>query len=171
MKFTRDIILHLIFICGACALISPQGLKAQVAAPETGYGYVPNLPILQTHFTMGWEVLRSGFNTLDVALEAETYLESWTIETTRTEVYLVSPRARVRVLGIHTQGAYSAPFDTLLISETQLSTLLGINYKSPDNNDKLLFVELPLQDPVSQHFALTASPEYFISVSLTINLT
>lgn len=121
-------------------------------------------------FAVNWELMRSGFNTLNVALEAEAFQETWTLEQDKfDQAYLSSPRARVPVIGIQTQGQGPAPFDTLVLSEAALAQLLGLQNQALIESEKWIFVELPVRDALPQTFVLTASPRYFISVTLNLS--
>lgn len=147
------------------ALGSGPPAAAQLASWANSRAQAP----FQLRFPITWEVLRSGFNTLDVALEAETYAEHWTLESTGSDTFLTSPRARVRVIGLQTLESTSAPFDTLLVKEADLAQLLGIQQRTSEDKERYLFIDLPIIETRSQQIVLTASPEYFISVSLLLN--
>ncbi len=120
-------------------------------------------------FGVNWEVLRSGFNTLNVALESEAFSETWLIEQDSHElIYLSSPRARIPVVGIQANGPNYAPFDTVILPESALAQLLGIQHPVLEGTEKWIFLELPIRDSEPQHFILTASPRYFISVTISL---
>lgn len=152
--------------------LQPPALAASEAALPVPLA--PNLPFRPVpfvfRFSVQWEVMRSGFNALNVALESEAFQETWELEQDRLDViYLSSPRARIPVAGIQSQGASQAPFDTLILSETALAALLGIQHKVLQESEKWILLELPIRESLPQTFVLTASPRYFISVTLNLS--
>lgn len=139
--------------------------KTALAVPLKQYSF---------SFDVSWEILRSGFNsTLDVALEADTYGESWTLQVNNPyDIHLITPRAKARVIGLKTQAASPAdnPFDTVVLSERQFAQLLGIQMEAIEPAGKEIFIELPVVPGDEQTFVLKANPKYFVSVTLHINL-
>jgi hypothetical protein len=125
-------------------------------------------------FDVSWEILRSGFNSsLDVALEADTYGESWALQVQSPyEMHLITPRGKARVIGLKTQldSPSDNPFDTVVLSERQFAKLLGIRMEAIDTVSKDIFIELPVVPGDEQTFILKANPKYFVSVTLHIQL-
>lgn len=125
-------------------------------------------------FVVNWEILRSGFNnTLDVALEADTYGEEWVLELrSENSMVLKTPRGSTPVIGIKSNfdPESRAPFDILVISEQELSRLLGIqdDTSTPWGHD--VFIDFASDGPEEQTFTFKGNPKYFMSVNLRINL-
>ncbi|RZA11675.1 MAG: hypothetical protein EOP10_32705 [Proteobacteria bacterium] len=125
-------------------------------------------------FAVNWEILRSGFNnTLDVALEADTYGEEWVLEMRSEEnITLKTPRGSTRVIGLKSSfdPASSAPFDILVVNEQELARLLGIedDTVAPWGSD--VFLAFASDGPDEQKFTFKANPKYFVSVNLKFSL-
>ncbi|MFY7928874.1 MAG: hypothetical protein ACOVS5_08370 [Oligoflexus sp.] len=121
-------------------------------------------------FPVTWEIMRSGFNTLDVAMEAETYVESWAIHrVSAQEVYLLTPRARTRVVPLLIDESNEVDFDTLALTEVQFAQLLGLAPVPVEAAERKILIQLPIAETVEQNLILTASPKYFISVHLNLS--
>ncbi|RYZ54858.1 MAG: hypothetical protein EOP07_15240 [Proteobacteria bacterium] len=131
-------------------------------------------PSLIFPFAVNWEILRSGFNnTLDVALEADTYGEEWTLEIRPDEgIFLRTPRATTAVIGIKSSDDPEdlAPFDLLVIKEEELARLLGITEEAAGALGKEVFLEFRSDGPEEQTFTFKANPKYFVSASLKLTL-
>lgn len=151
------------FIRLAIILASPL-LSSQVKAS----------PSLVFPFAVNWEILRSGFNnTLDVALEADTYGEEWILEIRPDEgTFLRTPRGTTSVVGIKSSDDPSdlAPFDLLVINEQELARLLGIHEDSLTPWGREIFLEFRSDGPEEQTFTFKANPQYFVSASLRFQL-
>jgi len=121
-------------------------------------------------FPVTWELMRSGFNALDVALEAENYAEYWAIlYSSPDEIDLLTPRGRARVFGIASLPQTAAGYpDLLVVNEGDFARLLGLE-PDPSSAEQVIFIELPTQDSNEQSFMLKASPKYFVSVQLTMS--
>ncbi len=116
-----------------------------------------------------WELLRSGFNTLDAALEAETFAEIWSIyQVSAYETYLITPRGRARLvtLTLHPDSAPQS-YDTLALYESEFARVLGIDHNPLHSLDTMVLITLPEPDAEPQTIVLTASPQYFVSVSIS----
>ena len=133
-------------------------------------------PKLIFPFTVNWEILRSGFNnTLDVALEADTYGEEWTLEIDQDGgTTLRTPRGRTPIIGVKSSDDPEdfAPFDLLVIDEHELGRLLGITQDSqvPEEGSRKIFLEFRSDGLDEQTFTFMANPKYFVSVSLKFQL-
>lgn len=131
-------------------------------------------PSLIFPFAVNWEILRSGFNnTLDVALEADTYGEEWTLEIRPDEgTFLRTPRGTTAVVGIKSSDDPSdlSPFDLLVINEQELARLLGIHEDTLTPWGKEIFLEFRSDGPEEQTFTFKANPKYFVSASLKFQL-
>lgn len=125
-------------------------------------------------FLVNWEILRSGFNnTLDVALEADTYGEQWVLEMHNPDnIVLKTPRGRTRVIGLKSSQDPSdtAPFDVLVVNEQELARLLGIQDDSVAPWGRDVFIDFTTDSPEEQRFTFKANPKYFVSVNLRFNL-
>lgn len=125
-------------------------------------------------FLVNWEILRSGFNnTLDVALEADTYGEQWVLEMHNPDnIVLATPRGRTRVIGLKSSSDPSdtAPFDVLVVSEQELARLLGIQDDSVAPWGRDVFIDFTADNPEEQRYTFKANPKYFVSVNLRFNL-
>ncbi len=122
-------------------------------------------------FPVTWELMRSGFNALDVALEAESYAEYWAIlYISPDEIDLMTPRGRTRVVGIasHAQTPSGYP-DTLIVNEGDFARLLGLEPDPSASVDQAVFISLPMQDSSEQSFTLKASSKYFVNVQLAMS--
>lgn len=122
-------------------------------------------------FPVTWELMRSGFNALDVALEAENYSEYWALlYLNPDEIELLTPRGRARVVGIRSNAMTPDGYpDLLIVSETDFGRLLGLEPDPTADLDKFIAIELPTLDSNEQNFSLKASPKYFVSVQLTMS--
>ncbi|MBC7530594.1 MAG: hypothetical protein H7318_03385 [Oligoflexus sp.] len=131
-------------------------------------------PSLIFPFAVNWEILRSGFNnTLDVALEADTYGEEWILEIRPDEgTFLRTPRGTTAVVGIKSSDDPSdlSPFDLLVINEQELARLLGIHEDTQTPWGKEIFLEFRSDGPEEQTFTFKANPKYFVSASLKFQL-
>lgn len=143
----------------AASLASPE--EPNVARP--GHRYF--------RFPVTWELMRSGFNALDVALEAENYAEYWAIlYVSADEIELMTPRGRARVIGIASDPKTPAAYpDTLIVNEGDFARLLGLEPDPSGPVEKVVFIELPMQDSNEQSFTLKASPKYFVTVRLAMS--
>lgn len=148
-----------VFVCIAGLLI-PADAKAS--------------PSLVFPFAVNWEILRSGFNnTLDVALEADTYGEEWALEIRPDEgTFLRTPRGTTAVVGIKSSDDPSdlSPFDLLVINEEELARLLGIHEDTIAPWGKEIFIEFRSDGPEEQTFIFKANPKYFVSASLRFQI-
>jgi hypothetical protein len=153
-------------------LLAPLALPLQAATlarPEEpistrqGYRYF--------RFPVTWELMRSGFNALDVALEAENYAEYWAIlYLSPDEIELLTPRGRARVVGLASDPKTPAGYpDTLIVNEGDLARLLGLEPDPADSVEQVIFVSLPMQDSSEQSFTLKASSKYFVNVQLAMS--
>jgi hypothetical protein len=171
----RTVYRYLLRLVAAWALAaSPWQLCASSAAPMPKIQPDEPASLRQGHiffrFPVTWEIMRSGFNTLDVALEAETYVETWAIHRINAEeVFLQTPRARVRVIPLLIDSENSVAFDTLALTEVQFAQLLGITPVPLEAAERKILVQLPIAEAVEQNLILTASPKYFISVHLNLS--
>lgn len=122
-------------------------------------------------FPVTWELMRSGFNALDVALEAESYAEYWAIlYISPEEIDLLTPRGRARVVGIASQPTTPAGYpDTLIVNEGDLARLLGLEPDPSASVEQAVFLALPVQDNNEQTFTLKASSRYFVNVQLAMS--
>lgn len=122
-------------------------------------------------FPVTWELMRSGFNALDVALEAESYAEYWAIlYLSPDEIDLLTPRGRARVVGIASSPETPAGYpDTLVVNESDLARLLGLETDPSDSMEQLVFISLPMQESSEQSFTLKASSKYFVNVQLAMS--
>lgn len=152
-----------LILAGIILFIPAKPLEASVPLKQYSFS-----------FDVSWEILRSGFNsTLDVALEADTYGETWTLKVLNPfEMQLITPRGKARVIGIKAQPASPEdnPFDTVVLSEKQFAELLGIQMDAISTVPKDIFIELPVVPGDEQTFVLKANPKYFVSVTLQIQL-
>ncbi len=125
-------------------------------------------------FVVNWEILRSGFNnTLDVALEADTYGEEWAIEVHGYDAMLLkTPRGSTRVIGIkaNEDPADLAPFDTLVVNEQELARLLGIQDDNINPWGREIFIDFSSYGPEEQTFVFKVNPKYFVSVNFRFTL-
>jgi hypothetical protein len=142
---------------------------AALASPEEPPITRPGHRIFR--FPVTWELMRSGFNALDVALEAENYAEYWAlVYLSPDEIDLLTPRGRARVIGIaadsHTPRGYP---DMLIVNEGDLARLLGLEPDPSSSVEQVVFLELPTNDANEQNFTLKASAKYFVSVQLTMS--
>jgi hypothetical protein len=121
-------------------------------------------------FPVNWELMRSGFNSLDVALEAENYAEYWAIlYSSPDEIDLLTPKGRARVFGIASDPQTAAGYpDLLVVNEGDFARLLGLE-PDPSLGEQVIFIELPMQESNEQSIMLKASPKYFVSVQLTMS--
>ncbi|HYX35515.1 MAG TPA: hypothetical protein VE954_20660 [Oligoflexus sp.] len=122
-------------------------------------------------FPVTWELMRSGFNALDVALEAESYAEYWAIlYMNPDEIDLLTPRGRARVVGIASDPQTPAGYpDMLIVNEGDLARLLGLEPDPAQSVEQVVFIKLPVHDNNEQTLALKASAKYFVSVQLTMS--
>lgn len=122
-------------------------------------------------FPVTWELMRSGFNELDVALEAESYAEYWAIlYISPDEIDLLTPRGRARVVGIASDSKTSAGYpDTLVVNEGDFARLLGLEPDPSASVEQAVFISLPMQDSTEQSFTLKASSKYFVNVQLAMS--
>lgn len=122
-------------------------------------------------FPVSWELMRSGFNALDVALEAENYTEYWAIlYINPDEIDLMTPRGRARVIGIASDPETPAGYpDILIVNEADFGRLLGLEPDPTGSVEKVVLIELPIHDSNEQSFTLKASPKYFVTVQLTMS--
>lgn len=131
-------------------------------------------PSLVFPFSANWEILRSGFNnTLDVALEADTYGEEWTLEVRPDDgILLRTPRGTIKAVGVKSSDdpAERAPFDLLVINEKQLAQLFGIQEDSLAPLGREIFLDFRSEGPEEQTFTFKANPKYFVSVVLHLQL-
>ena len=82
-----------------CLGLAIQGNAAPLASPLEPNVARPGYRFFR--FPVTWELMRSGFNALDVALEAENYTEFWAIlYLNNDEIDLLTPRGRARVIGL-----------------------------------------------------------------------
>lgn len=121
-------------------------------------------------FAVNWEILRSGFNnTLDGALEADTYGEQWVLELGANErIILKTPRGSARVVGLKTNPDPNnhAPFDVLVIKESDLSRILGIDDDDTPLVARDVLMDFTSQATEDQRITFQANPKYFVSVNL-----
>ena len=122
-------------------------------------------------FPVTWEMQRSGFNTLDVALESESYAEYWAIlYLSPDEIELMTPRGRTSVVGIRSQTETPANYpDILVVSEAEFSRLLGLEVIPLGSSEKLIMLELPLRENIEQSLALKGNLKYFVSIQLSMS--
>jgi hypothetical protein len=122
-------------------------------------------------FPVTWELMRSGFNALDVALEAESYAEYWgLLYLSPDELELLTPRGRAPVVGIASDPKTPAGYpDTLIINEGDLARLLGLEPDPAGSVEQVIFIALPMQDSNEQSFTLKASSKYFVNVQLAMS--
>lgn len=148
---------------------SEMGLAAS-SLPTPKEPIVTRSGAIWFRFPVAWELLRSGFNALDVALEAENYAEYWALlYLGPDEIELFTPRGHTRVIGIQSQSQNNSGYpDLLILNEGEFSRLLGLT-PDPTGLEKTIFIELPMRDSNEQNFTLNASPKYFVSIQLTIN--
>jgi hypothetical protein len=118
-----------------------------------------------------WEVLRSGFNTLDAALEAETFSEVWGLHLASAyEAYLITPRGKARIVTSRLLSETpEGGWDTAILNEAEFARILGIDHSPWHPLDALVFMRLEQTENDSQMITLTASPQYFISVTIYFN--
>ncbi len=125
-------------------------------------------------FVVHWEILRSGFNnTLDVALEADTYGEEWALEMRSNETMLLkTPRGSTRVIGLKTTDdpADLAAFDTLVVNEQELARLLGIQDENLTPWGRDIMISFSSLGPEEQNFVFKVNPKYFVSVNMRFTL-
>lgn len=125
-------------------------------------------------FVVHWEIMRSGFNnTLDVALEADTYGEEWQLEIKAADnILLKTPRGSTRVIGLKSSDHPSnlAPFDILVINEEELARLLGMEDVSAVDWGRDLFIDFSSEGRDEQTFTFKANPKYFVSVNLRFHI-
>lgn len=125
-------------------------------------------------FLVNWEILRSGFNnTLDVALEADTYGEEWVLEIRSPDnIILQTPRGQTRVIGLKTNPDPEslAPFDVLVVNEQELGRLLGIQDDAVTPWGRDIFLDFAADGPEEQTFTFKANPKYFVSVNMKFSL-
>ena len=139
------------------------GDKVTPPAGLRGGQYFIELPV-------SWEILRSGFNTLDAALEAETFVETlgfYYIDS--YESYLITPRGRARVVTLAVQDPSTDTFDTLGLDESEFARILGIDHSPWHSSPSMVFIKTAAHESDSQTIVLTASPKYFISITLSLN--
>lgn len=122
-------------------------------------------------FPVTWELMRSGFNALDVALEAESYAEYWAIlYISPDEIDLLTPRGRARVVGLASSPDTPAGYpDTLVVNESDLARLLGLEADPSAPVEQVVFIALPIQESSEQSFTLKASSKYFVNVQLAMS--
>lgn len=165
LDFARRMWLLPLFGCtlGSALCAAPLPSPTEPVVTRRGYTYV--------RFPVSWELMRSGFNALDVALETESYAEYWALLTlSDNEIELLTPRGRTRVIGIQSEPSEDAVYpDILVVNEAEFARLLGLEPDPLGSLDKWLFIDLPARDIGEQNFTLKASPKYFVSVQLTIN--
>ncbi len=118
-----------------------------------------------------WELLRSGFNTLDAALEAETFSETWGLyQVSPYEYYLLTTRGKTRFIPLRMQEETpEGSWDTLALNESEFARVLGIDHSPWHSLDAMIFLALHQIDAESQTIVLTASPQYFISISISFD--
>jgi hypothetical protein len=135
---------------------------------------IPMVMNLIFPFLVNWEVLRSGFNnTLDVALEADTYGEEWVLEMrSEDSITLKTPRGSTRVIGLKSSSdpSNTAPFDTIVINEQELARLLGIHDDAVAPWGTDVFLAFASDGPEEQRFTFKANPKFFVSVNLKFSL-
>jgi hypothetical protein len=142
---------------------------AVLASPETPNVTRPGHRFFR--FPVTWELMRSGFNALDVALEAESYAEYWALlYTSPDEIDLLTPRGRARVIGISSDPSTTAGYpDTLIVNEGDLARLLGLDPDPSASIEQVIFLSLPMQDSNEQSFTLKSSSKYFVNVQLAMS--
>jgi hypothetical protein len=126
---------------------------------------------LYLKFPVSWELIRSGFNSQDVALEAENYFEYWAIYYINPlEIYLLTPRGKAQVIGMRAHADTPLNFpDFLAISELELSRLLGLESEPLGPIDQSILIELPIGEGKEQSINLKSNLNYFISVHLSMS--
>lgn len=162
------------FLARVLTLLSLVPLAAPLQAALLASPDVPNINRPGHRFfrfPVTWELMRSGFNALDVALEAESYAEYWAIlYLSPDEIDLLTPRGRARVVGIASSPETAAGYpDTLLVNENDLARLLGLETDPSDSVEQLVFISLPMQESSEQSFTLKASSKYFVNVQLALS--
>jgi hypothetical protein len=162
------------FLARVLTLLSLVPLAAPLQAALLASPDVPNINRPGHRFfrfPVTWELMRSGFNALDVALEAESYAEYWAIlYLSPDEIDLLTPRGRARVVGIASSPETAAGYpDTLLVNENDLARLLGLETDPSDSVEQLVFISLPMQESSEQSLTLKASSKYFVNVQLALS--
>lgn len=149
----------------------PTWVQAASPLPSPPSPSANRLGHVYFRFPVSWEMLRSGFNTLDVALESENYAEYWAIlYLSPDEIELISPHGRTHVVGIHSELENTSGYpDTLVISEAEFGRLLGLETDPSNNLEKLIFLDLPISESKEQSIVLKANLKYFVSIQFTMN--
>ncbi len=131
-------------------------------------------PVLVFPFQVSWEILRSGFNnTLDVALEADTYAEEWVLVINSDDSLLLkTPHASVPVFGVKTSEGPNAiaPFDVLIVNEKDMAKIFGIQEDTTQPWGREIFLDFTSEGPEEQTLTFNANPKYFMSLTLRFQL-
>lgn len=163
--------LRLIFfaIFSINALLSGQALAQNRVSPEFWYKLHQADRIFL--FPVSWEIMQSGLNSLDVALEAENFTEYWALAWHGDDsLSLINERARIRVIRVHSFGEEGeSPFHYLVLNEAEFTRFLGLDSSLAGRDDKVIWMQLPDPEALEQSFVLKASSKYFVTVHLSID--
>lgn len=143
---------------------SPMPSPVTPSCARAGCIYV-RLPV-------NWGILRSGFNTLDVPLEAENSSEYWAIlYKDPDDIELLTPHGRARVIGIKSGFDSNTQYpDILVLNEVEFSRILGLEFNPLIAAEQTIFIDLPIHDSTDQTLVLKTSSKFFISLHLSISL-
>lgn len=121
---------------------------------------------------VSWGIVRSGFNTLDVPLEAENSSEYWgVLYRDADDIELHTPRGKTRVVGIRSGLNPNTPYpDILALNEVEFSRILGLEFNHLMTAEQIIFIDLPIQDGTEQTLVLKTSSKFFVSLQLSIGL-
>jgi hypothetical protein len=157
------------YVLALLLALAPPLQAAALAKPEEPSSTRPGYRYFR--FPVTWELMRSGFNALDVALESENYAEYWAIlYISPDEIDLLTPRGRVRVVGVSSGPSTPSGYpDVLVVNAGDFARLLGLEPDPSASAEQAIFLSLPMQDHSEQNFTLKASSKYFVNVQLTMS--
>lgn len=93
---------------------------------------------LSIKLPVSWEMTRTGFGQNGIASETASYLEVWVLDVLSDyEIYLSSPRYTATVIGMVPFESISRIPSKLAIDESQLASLLGIQYQDTIGDDRV----------------------------------
>jgi hypothetical protein len=164
----RQLSLALIFTLSAPLTGNSQTTLRQ---PDKKATFDPGLSEIEMSFPVNWDMMKSGFGGQGVASTSESYSEYWTfIQHADHRSFLVSPRAKVPVLGFQRRDPISSMPDKLLIQEDDMAKLLGLKIRSDASLlPQVFFVTLSTRNDQPDQFTLQTTQNELTSITLSLH--